>query len=157
MTKAVRLACALIPLAGLFGCDTIYGIGAEKVVDSDPEDRCVADALKATPGIVEVQTETRINDGWVLLGSGPRHNTPIRYFIYDIAAGHRPSLMIQDDGPGKYLVSHTMLSMNVPIPKADMDKALPIMVAAEGRIARACGVPLDTGMKHECDGSACGP
>ncbi len=134
----------------------VYGIGATKVVDASPDDACVVTALKATPGVGNVVSQTKTNDDWVLLGPGPRHGTPIRYFAYDIGNGpYPPGLVIGDHGPGKYRVSNAMFSLNARIPKADRDKALPVMVDAERHISKACGVPVE--MQHQCDGEACGP
>lgn len=151
------LVAALFCVAGLQGCDTIYGIDSRKVVETDPSYQCVIDALKRTPGVTEVQARTAAFEGWLIAGAGPRHGTPIKYFSYSYGSNWRPMLMIDDRGPGRYMVSDTMLSMNQRIPEAEMQKALPIMLAAEAQISRDCGVAIDSGMNHRCDDSDCEP
>jgi len=154
MRCATRLVLAAITTL-LAGCDTIDGIQAEKFVQKDAEDACILQALKDTPGVSNVRQQTSLVTGWVIAGEGPQHGSRVRTFIYDTGTGYPPAFMIEDFGNGRYRYSHTMLVMNRMVPHAVIDQTLPVMRDAERRMARECGVEIDTGMTHFCSGSPC--
>jgi hypothetical protein len=153
--RPLLLVAALSATIGLFGCDTLYGIGADKMVANNPDDQCILGALRGTPGIREVAADTRINSGWLIAGDGPHHGSPIRYFRYDIGTDYFPTLMIEEHGDRGYRISDTMLSISKEIPYPVMEKAAPIMIAAEKQVSKDCNVPIDTGMHRYCHGSSC--
>jgi hypothetical protein len=156
MRKTFATSFIAILSVGLIGCDTIYGISSDKFVMKTADDECVVGALRQTPGIVNVRTQTIVNADRIIAGEGPVYGSPIRYFSYDIGADFYPTLTIANYGAGKYRFSDSMLSINKRIPQTLMSKALPIMLDAEKRVSRNCGIDIDINMRHECDGTTCG-
>jgi hypothetical protein len=64
------------------------------------------------------------SEGWLLLGEGPRHGSPIRHFTFSLGRRYAPTLMIEDFGNGKFEYSDTMLKMGKKIPQPDIDYTL---------------------------------
>ena len=58
---------------------------------------------------------------------------------------------------GRFQYSDTMLRMGERIPQADINYTLPVMRDAEKHVAQTCGIQIDAGMTHSCDGSRCDP
>src|SRR5215831_20336503 len=85
------IAVAIVAIA-LPGCDPIYGISARKITVQPPDEACISSALRQTPGITDVQVRTITNESWLLVGDGPRHGTPIRYFTYNVGRTYAPTL-----------------------------------------------------------------
>jgi len=154
VTKTARLLAITSLIVGLSGCDTIYGISAGKILEVNPDDHCVLEALRRTPGIVQVRTKIVPYAGWLISGPGPSHGSPIRYFSFDIGEAYWPTLMIENYGSDRYHLSNTMIEINRKIPEPVMRKALPIMLEAEHQVAKSCGVPVGD-MRHQCDWSEC--
>lgn len=142
-------------LTGLPGCDPVYGIYARQIALEAPDEDCIVTALRKTPGVTDVQVKTITSEGWLLVGEGPRHGSPIHYFTYEVGRTYAPTLMVEDFGDGKFEYSDTMLRMGEKIPQPDIDYTLPIMRDVERRVAHLCGIQIGSGMIHHCIGARC--
>lgn len=152
------MAHRLIPLSAIFGslllagCDTLYGIYSEKTVTGPlPDDQCIIAALQGTPGVLGVREIIVGSDGWPIEGKEPVDDSPIKHFHYRIIDEFGPTLTIEKYGEGnKHSVSHYMRNLNEPIPPEHINLALPIMTLVEQRVARKCGLRIDSGMNRSC-------
>lgn len=152
MAHRFILLCAIVGSVLLSGCDVLYGISSEKTVTGPPpDDQCIIAALQGTPGVLGVRKIIVGSDGWPIEGQEPEDESPIKHFHYRIIDEFGPTLTIEEYGEGsRHRVSHSMQNLNKPIPSEHMNLALPIMNSVEQRIARQCGLRIDSGMNRSC-------
>lgn len=137
-TGPVLLAAALL----LTGClPKSYGISSAGNLSPAPDHGCVADALRATPGVSEVEIQSSSNSGIEILPRPGRTTTFVGWITYRFGDYAPASLnLVTTRDSTRYL---HRIDRRQPVPAAETAAFRPVMTAVNANVAARCGVRID--------------
>ena len=129
----------LLSLALCTGCDPVFGVSRRARVSFMPEPARVGAAIRATPGVDDVQY--RFSEGGrplTLTGIKPADH--VHTFSYRGGSNVHGSLQFVVDYKQGVEFSQTLLRMGSRPPQNWIDATRPVMILIEARLEETCGL-----------------
>ena len=147
--RTKRMLVAVLAVAGLAGCDTPYGVNRYATVAVMPAPAQVLAVMRSAPGVDSAAYAPDTVSGRAVSPDS------VITFDYRGGAGVRGVLQFIREGRGVLYTQHVG-RMGEPPPQREVDAALPVMRAIEGRLETLPGLAgLRSAVVQECPGVKC--
>jgi hypothetical protein len=144
----------LLSVLCLVGCDVIRGVSRRASLPSLPPSSCVIRSLESVQGVTNVSYKPQTG-GTPITWTGTKPSDMVHYYFYDFQ-GLSGNLYFLKDYKGRVEFSQGYITVNKPVPQAEIDILRPVMRQLEQRLEAECGLyGLVANIKETCSGVTC--
>jgi hypothetical protein len=128
--------------------ERIYGVQRAAKLSAFPDPACVR-------AVVETVSGTEGIDEW----HWPQRRREGEYYAHHLSYAEdevRVQLAVFDEGPGRVRFVQAYLSVDEPLPEAEVEVARRLMIAVEDGLVSRCGqAELRARVRETCEGEGC--